>query len=310
MSEADATTLKAESMSVATTSSQPTTPSFIDDAGTVLRDFWDYRELLYQLALRDVRLRYKQAVMGFGWAIFMPLFIVAAGLIIRFAMAHFSGGSVDREMAGSLVVKSLPWAFFIGALGFASSALIGNQNLVTKVYFPREILPVATTLAQAFDMAIGAIAVVIALPFLGAQLSFALLWVPVLLVMLFLLTGGVCLFISCANLFFRDVKYIVQVLLTFGIFITPVLIDPAMLGPVGSRIIMLNPMSPVLEGFRLAVMEGHNLLAPLTTVAASGAEILVWSPWYLAYGAIVALVAWFGSSVVFHRLEFKFAEYV
>jgi ABC-type polysaccharide/polyol phosphate export permease len=288
----------------------PHRPGFWEDARTVIRDFWEYRELLYQLTLRDIRLRYKQAVMGFGWAVFMPLFIVAAGLIIRFAMAYFSGGSVERDMAGALVVKSTPWAFFIGALGFASGALIGNQNLVTKVYFPREILPLATTLAQGFDFAIGSIAVVIALPFLGADLSFALLWVPLLLVMLLLFTGGVCLFVACANLFFRDVKYIVQVLLTFGIFITPVLIEPSMLGQTGASVIMLNPMSPILEGFRLAVMEGHNLLTPLVERTGDGSPVVAWSPWYLAYGAAVSLTAWLASSVMFHRLEFKFAEYV
>ena len=111
-------------------------------------------------------------------------------------------------------------------------------------------------------------------------------------------------------MFFRDVKYIVQVLLTFGIFFTPVFFEPAMFGVVGAKLMMLNPLAPLLEGIRLALVEGHNLLRPLVIGADSSAQIAAWSPWYLAYSAGWGILGLVGSSLLFHRLEFLFAEYV
>ena len=113
------------------------------------------------------------------------------------------------------------------------------------------------------------------------------------------------LFLSCANLFYRDVKYIVQVLLTFGIFFTPVFFEPAMVGPDLARLSMLNPLAPLLEGLRLAIVEGHNLLVPVTSPAGA----LLWSPTYLAYAATWAIAGLVVSAVIFHRSEFVFAEY-
>ncbi len=247
--------------------------------------------------------------MGFGWAIFMPALIIVAGLLIKLAMANVAGKSLHPSDISSLMVKALPWSFFVGAIGFAAGSLLSNIALVTKVYLPREVFPVAATVAQAFDTSISAVVLAIALPFLGVTLSWSLLWVPVLVILLFLFTTGVGLFLSCANLFFRDVKYIVQVLLTFGIFFTPVLFDASMVGPTASGLLMLNPLSPFLEGLRLCVVERHNLLEPLM-VAGSHGHVLVWTPWYLAYGLVCSLGGLLASALMFHRLEFVFAEYI
>jgi lipopolysaccharide transport system permease protein len=276
----------------------------------VVTDVWHSRELLQQLTLRDIRIRYKQAVMGFGWAIFMPLLVVGAGLLIRFSMAQVSGGTLQNHAVGGMAVKALAWSFFVGAIGFATPSLIGSQGLVTKVYFPREILPLSTIVAQAFDSAIGAVALALLLPFLGAVLTPQLLWLPLLVVLLVLFTSAAGLLLSCGNLFFRDVKYIVQVLLTFGIFFTPVLFEPAMLGPTGAKLVMLNPLAPLLEGFRLSVVQGHNLAEPLMQLTKSGAEAVAWQPWYLLYSGAWAVLGLIGSALMFHRLEFVFAEYV
>lgn len=272
-------------------------------------ELWKYRELLYQLMLRDIRIRYKQAVMGFAWAILMPALIVAAGSLVRFAMAYVGGGTVSREAIAGMAVKALPWAFFVGAIGFATTSLTGNLPLVSKIYFPREVLPLSATLAQSFDSTMGAITVGIALPLLGVHYGLAALWAPVLAVLIFCTTAGAALFLGCANLFFRDVKYIVQVLLTFGIFFTPVFFEPRMFGPLGARAMMLNPLASLLEGLRLSVVQGHNLLKPLVLSMPKG-DIIVWSPWYLAYGAAWAVLGLLIAAVVFHRTEGKFAEYV
>jgi ABC-type polysaccharide/polyol phosphate export permease len=279
------------------------------DLADIARDLWRYRDLLHQLTLRDIRIRYKQAVMGFGWALLMPALIVLSGFIVRSAISYLSGTALERADLGAIAVKSLPWAFFVGAIGFSNVSLVANINLVTKIYFPREVLPLSAVLAQGFDTAVGAAALTLALPLLGVQFSAALLWVPVLVVMLFLFTAAVALLLSCANLFFRDVKYIVQILLTFGIFFTPVFFDSTMFGSAGARVMMLNPLAPILEGFRHTIIGGHNLLEPLRVVAGSTQHLLAWSPWYLAYSGAWALIGLIASSTLFHRLEFLFAEY-
>ncbi|HEY9516317.1 MAG TPA: ABC transporter permease [Gemmatimonadaceae bacterium] len=285
--------------------------SFTGDLRVIAVDeIWRYRELLYQLMLRDVRIRYKQAVMGFAWAVFMPGLIVLAGTLVRFAMAYVGGEKVVMSEIAGMAVKAIPWAFFVGAIGFATASLTGNLALVSKIYFPREVLPLSATLAQCFDSTIGAITLGLALPFLGVHYSASLLWVPLLTLLIFLFTASAALFLSCANLFFRDVKYIVQVLLTFGIFFTPVFFEPRMFGQIGGRIMLLNPLAPLLEGMRLSIVDGHNLATPLMHAAANGPAFLVWSPWYLAYSALWAVLGLVASALLFHRAEAVFAEYV
>jgi lipopolysaccharide transport system permease protein len=269
------------------------------------------RELLYQLTRRDVTIRYKQAVMGFGWALFMPLLIVFSGLVVQLALANFSGRGLSAAGLGGMAVKAVPWSFFVGAIGFATNSLVANMSLVTKVAFPRAVLPLSAVGAQCFDSGIALAALVVLVPALGAaQASWALLWVPLLLVLVVLFTAACALFLSCANLFYRDVKYIVQVLLTFGIFFTPVFFEPAMLGARGAPIAMLNPLAPLLEGLRLSVTLGHNLLEPLTTTVANGSVVTIWSPWYLVYACLLTLVGLPAAALLFYRSQYAFAEYV
>jgi ABC-type polysaccharide/polyol phosphate export permease len=273
------------------------------------RDLVTYRHLLYQLTLRDVRIRYKQAVMGFAWAVLLPILIVLSGIVVRYAMSYLSGVELATDVIAGLAIKAIPWAFFVGAIQFSSGVLIANSALVTKIYFPREVLPLASVLAQCFDSAIGGIAVVAVLPLLGVTYGWTALWALPLLLTLFLFTVGTSLLLSSANLFFRDVKYIVRVVLTFGIFFTPVFFEPEMFGGTGAQLMMLNPMAPILEGLRLSVIEGHNL-SQMLVVGAPGAEILAWSPNYLVYVFALTILGSAATAVLFHRLEFLFAEYI
>lgn len=275
----------------------------------MVRDVHRFRYLLYQLTLRDVRIRYKQAALGFFWAVFMPVLIIVAGVVVRLLMARISGDVLAPRDVAALAVKALPWAFFVGTIQFATTALVGNVNLITKVAFPRAVLPLSSLLAQVFDTAVGLLALALMLPFLGVRPSLAWLWIPVLATLLLLLTAGSALLLSCANLFFRDVKYIVQVLLTFGIFFTPVFFEPAMLGRTGARLVLLNPLAALLEGFRLTVVLGHNLWQPLLQTSAHGTQQLAWSPWWLAYSALWAVGGLLGSALLFHRAETIFAEH-
>lgn len=282
----------------------------LGELAEIFLDFWKYRELLVQLAKRDIRIRYKQAAMGFAWAILMPIVVVGAGVLVRYAMATISHTTLNLSSIAGLAVKSLPWSFFVGSLGFSVASLTGNANLVSKIYFPREVLPLSVTLAQGFDTLIGSMVVTVMVAALGVTPSWQLLWVPVLVVLLFCVTMAVGLFVSCANLFFRDVKYIVQVMVTFGIFFTPVFFEPTMFGPVGAPLMMLNPLAPLIEGFRLAIIDHHNLLATLVTTTPAGASVLDWTPWYLAYSVVWAVGGLAASLLLFHRLEFVFAEYI
>lgn len=270
-----------------------------------------YRELLWQMVVRDVKIRYKQAVMGFAWAILMPIMIVGSGFLIKYVMAQVAGESINAPGISGMAVKALGWAFFVGAVGFAANSLTGNINLVTKIYFPREVFPFSAVVTQAFDSAIGGIGVGLLL-LLVARIGVSLqsLWALPLVVLLILFTAALSLFLSCANVFFRDVKYLVQVILTFGIFFTPVFYEPQFFGPTGCQLMMLNPLAPLLDGLRLAVIDHHNLLTTLTVTLPDGAQTLAWTPWYLAYAAAWSVLGFLGAWWLFHKLEFVYAEYI
>jgi ABC-type polysaccharide/polyol phosphate export permease len=281
-------------------------PTLLEDLRQIVADIRWSKNLIYQLTLRDIRIKYKQAVFGFAWALLIPMAVVGAGLAVRFAIAFYSGRGLALGQIAGMAVKAVPWAFFVGCLNVATPSLVSNVSLVTKIYFPREVLPLSAILAQSVDSIIGGLIVVSLLPFLGVIWSWQLLWAPVLLVMLWFLALALGLFLSCANIFFRDVKYLVQVFLTFGIFITPVMLDASMYGPKGSQIMMLNPVAPILEGLRLAVVHHQNLLTP--RVAPDG--FIFWRPWYLAYTAVWAFGGLVVSALIFHRSERRFAELV
>ncbi|HET9982347.1 MAG TPA: ABC transporter permease [Longimicrobiales bacterium] len=278
----------------------------VADLRQIVRELVQSRDLLVQLTLRDIRIRYKQAVLGFAWALVLPVVVVLAGFAVRLAIAYTAGRPIDNLQFAGMAIKAVPWAFFVGCIGSATPTLTANTALVTKVYFPREVLPLATMLAQSFDSAIGLAVVTLVMAVIGVGVSAQLLWAPVVLALLWIFTAAAALFLSCANLFFRDVKYMVQVGLSFGIFFTPVLVDVAMFGPKWGPRVMLNPIAPLLEGLRLSVVEHHNLLQPLRAPAG----YMVWHPWQLGYSAAWALGGLVLAALVFHRAERRFAELV
>lgn len=279
----------------------------LHDLREIARDVTHARSLIFQLTLRDIRVRYKQALMGLAWAVLSPLLVVGAGVVVRVAMLHMAHERFDVSAMTGIVVKGLAWAFVAGAVGFSTTALTGNAPLISKVYFPRETLPLSVILASTFDSLIGSAALCVILPIAGWRPTLAALWVPALALTLFVLTLAMGLLVSCANVFFRDVKYIVQLLIPFGIFVTPVFYEPAVLGGRWIALQMLNPIAPIVEGLRLSVVEGHNLLVPIVQ-AADGA--VVWTPHYLYYSVAWAFGGLLVSAVVFHRAHFRFAEYV
>ena len=249
-----------------------------------------HRDLLLMITWRDIHIKYKQSVMGFLWALFMPVVIVAAGVVIRLAFAHVAAAPLRRDVLFAIAVKSLPWAFFVASIRFASVALIANHNLVTKIYFPRLIFPVAAVASQFFDFLIASVVLVVLLAVLGVGASTALLWVPLLIAILVALALGLGILLAAANLFFRDVKYVVEVLLTFAIFFTPVLYEVELLGT-RARYLLLNPITPILEGLRASVVL-HQ------------APDLAW----IAYSGLLAALLLVTAVTVFTRTEPLFVE--
>lgn len=269
-------------------------------------ELWHGRGLLYELTRRDVRVRYAEAVLGVVWALLTPALVVLSGVLVRVALAHAAAEPGRRTLlAAGIAVKAVPWAFFTGAVVSGTVSLTAHAGLLTKVYFPRMVLPLSAVLVHAVDLGAGALAVVVLLAVAGVGATTALLWVPVLLALLLLLAAAAALALSCANLFWRDVRHLVQLVVTFGLFVTPVFVEPAMLGARGARLMMRNPLAPLLEGLRLAVMDGHDLLRPL--VGAGG--VVAWRPGDLAYAAAWCVGGFAAAAVLFVRLERRFADH-
>ena len=255
-----------------------------------IREVFRFRHLLFALTQREIRVRYKETAMGFLWAILMPTMVVVAGILVRKAFSIVSGKPLETDALISVMVKSLPWAFFVGSIRSTTNCLLANSNLVTKIYFPREVFPFSSILAQLFDFAVGLTLLIILIALSGFNPSFHLLWVPLLIVLLIVLTAGLGLLLSCTTLFFRDVKYIVEIFLTFGVLFTPVFYESSMFGD-WSRVLLLNPVGSILEGINDAVViQKHPDL------------------YWVSYSACCAIGSFFVAWLIFDKAEAAFAE--
>jgi lipopolysaccharide transport system permease protein len=258
--------------------------------GRGLGELLAWRDLLYMMTWREIRIKYKQSIMGMLWAVLMPTVIVLAGVVVRFGFSLLSGQPLQTGDVASVTVRAVPWAFFVSSLRFATNSLIANSTLVTKIYLPRETFPLAAVLSQLMDFVIASGVLVIVLAVLRVGVSVQLLWVPVLVLILVVFTVGLSLLLSAGSLFFRDVKYLVEVILTFAIFFAPVFYDAEMFGR-WATVLMLNPVAPLLEGF-------HNVIV---------LHVPPSLPW-LGYSATMSLLILAAGLAVFQRLEPYFAE--
>jgi lipopolysaccharide transport system permease protein len=255
-----------------------------------IRELVERRDLLAIMAWREIRVKYKQSVMGMLWAVLMPIVIVCSGFIVRFALASVSGKPVVMEDLTAVAVKAAPWAFFVSALRFGTVSLINSAHLVTKIYLPRLIFPLAAVISQLLDFAIAAAGVTVFLAIARAGVSVELLWLPLLLGTLVVLATSLAILFSAASLFLRDVKFLVDVFLTFAIFFTPVFYDSSLFGKL-APLLLANPVSPLLEGISTVVI--HHQSPSL--------------PW-VAYSCAVATGLLAVSLTAFKRLEPFFAE--
>jgi lipopolysaccharide transport system permease protein len=255
-----------------------------------LRELFDHRDLLYMITWREIKMKYKQSVMGMLWAVLMPLVIVCAGLIVRFAFARVSGTPLALSDLTSVAVKAAPWAFFVSALRFGTGSLVANSNLVTKIYLPRLVFPLAAVISQLLDFLVAGVVVSLCLVVARAGVSMQLLWLPLLVGALIILAAALAIMFSAASLFLRDVKYIVEVFLTFAIFFTPVFYDSSLFGD-WAPLLLANPVSPLLEGISATVILHHSPSLP-----------------WLAYSVVSAGVLFVAALTAFRKLEPFFAE--
>jgi len=255
-----------------------------------IRELFARRDLLYTITWREIKIKYKQSAMGMLWALLMPMVIVAAGLVVRYGFSLIAHAPLALRDVASVGVRAVPWAFFVSSIRFGTASLVANSDLVTKIYLPREVFPIAAMLSQLVDFVVASFVLVVLLVVAHVGVSVQILWLPVLLVPLVLLATGLAIILSAGSLFLRDVKYLVDVILTFAIFFTPVFYEARMFGPWAS-VLMLNPVAPLLEGFA-SVLVAHS--APSL-------------PW-LAYSVTVSLGTLGAALYLFHKLEPHFAE--
>lgn len=258
------------------------------DAKEMVTEQIHFRELLFQMVRRDLLIRYKQSIMGFGWAVFMPLVNT-----VVFSVVFMRVAPLDVGMPYPLYAFSglLAWNLFASALRFSTSSLTANSGLVTKVYFPREIFPFSAVIVAAVDSAVGAIMLAAFMIYYGVHITPALLFLPVVVLVHVAFTAGVALLLAMGNLFYRDVKYLFEVAITGWMFATSVLYPLANVGGWAGALLRLNPMTPIIDAYRDVLLRGQLPAAePFAIVTALSLAVL---------GA-----GW----LTFHRAEFQFAE--
>lgn len=244
-----------------------------------IAELWSYRELIYFLAWRDVRVRYKQAVLGFAWAVLRPLVLMG---VFTFVFSHVAGTDTEGVPYAAFSFTGLAvWTYFSTALVNASESLVASSNLVSKTYFPRLALPLAALLAQVPDLLIGLVILAVVMVVAGVGIGPAALVFPVILLALLVVTVAASIGISAVNVSYRDVKYAVPFVIQLGLFITPIGWSAAGKSSSLRLLLGLNPMTAVIESARWSLVgAAAPSLASLATSAVVCVLMLLVGVWY------------------------------
>ena len=253
----------------------------------VVAEQWEYRELLVRMTARDLLLRYKQTVMGFGWAIFMPLVNTAIFSVIFTRVAAIDVGTPYPVYAFCGLVA---WNFFASSLRFSVTSLTSNPSLVTKVYFPREIFPFSAVLVSIVDFAVSSLVLVALMLYYRVEVGWPLLMLPVVVLAIIVFTAATALVISMANLFYRDVKYLFEIVIAVWMFATSVVYPIGRVGGKLGAVLALNPMTHLIDAFRAVLLD----------------QRVPGMAFHLTFAASILMLA--GAWVMFHLAEFDFAE--
>lgn len=259
--------------------------------GINLAEIWQYRELLYFLVWRDVKVRYKQTVMGMLWAIIQPFLTMVVFSLFFGKLAGIPSEGIPYPIfAYSALV---PWTFFSNALSQASNSLVINANMIKKIYFPRLVMPAAAVLAGVVDFVLAFIVLVGMIVYYGFPLNANVLWLPLFVLLAFITSLGVGLWLSAMNVQFRDVRYTIPFIIQVWLFATPIAYPSSLLPEFWQPIYGINPMVGVVEGFRWALLGTDAALKPVMIVSFAGAVLLLISGAYY-----------------FRRMEKSFADVV
>lgn len=259
------------------------------------REILSYRTLLWTLAWRDIRVRYKQSVLGIAWAMFIPVTMM---LLFSFVFTKIVKVETDVPYPIFAYCGLLPWQFFSSSTTSAANSLIANRTLLTKIYFPSEVFPLSSIIASFVDFVVGSIILVgliIYYSFTGSSitLSWTALFVVVVILVQILFMAGMGFFLSMGNLFFRDVKYLYSVTVTLWMFASSVVYPMKVSDPGLQRILNLNPMTPILDAYRDVLLRGK--LPDINT---------------FGYAVCIAIIIFLLGWIIFYKMQYKFAEKV
>jgi lipopolysaccharide transport system permease protein len=256
-----------------------------------LGELWQYRELLYFLVWRDIKIRYKQTVLGASWAIIQPFFTMVVFSIFFGRLAQVPSDGIPYPIFSFAAL--VPWTFFANGLTQSSNSVVGSQELIKKVYFPRLAIPVSAVVAGSVDFAIAFVVLLVMMGFYGILPTAAVVWLPALLLLALVTSLGAGLWLSALNVRYRDVRHAVPFLVQFWLFATPIAYPSSLLDEPWRTLYALNPMVGVIEGFRWALLGTETAPGPM-----------------LAVSSAAAIALFVGGLLYFRRMEREFADIV
>jgi lipopolysaccharide transport system permease protein len=254
-----------------------------------LKELWSYRELIYFMIWRDVKVRYKQTVLGAAWAVLQPFFTMVVFSVIFGRLGKMPSDGIPYPIFTFTAL--VPWTFFSNGLNKASVSLVGNAGLIKKVYFPRLTIPISNVMSGVVDFVLSFVLLVGMMLFYGISPSVNVVWLPALLLLSFSASLGVSLWLSAMNVQFRDVQYVVPFLVQVWLFATPIIYPTSLMAEPWRTLYGINPMVGVIEGFRWAL---------LSTNAVPGRAILL--------SSLVSTILLVSGAFYFRRLEKTFAD--
>ncbi len=241
-------------------SAVPELPELVIEAGRTERhywkDLWRYRELMYFLAWRDILVRYKQTVIGVAWALIRPLLTMIIFTIVFGKIAKLPAGDVPYAIL--VFAGMLPWLFFANAFSEAAGSVIENASMVSKVYFPRLVIPLSSVIVSFADFLISAVILVGLMLWYGFVPHWGVVWLPVFTLIAFLSAMGAGLWMAALNVRYRDFRYVVPFVVQIGLYISPVGFSSAIVPEEWRLLYSLNPMVGVIDGFRWAIIGNES----------------------------------------------------
>jgi lipopolysaccharide transport system permease protein len=256
-----------------------------------LRELCEYRELIYFLTWRDIKVRYKQTVLGAAWAIIQPFFTMVIFSLFFGKLAKVPSDGIPYPIFTYAAL--VPWTFFANGLSQSSNSLVGSTNLIKKVYFPRLVVPISSVISGVFDFVLAFVVLLGMMLYYGIFPTVNIVWLPLLLLLTLTTSLGVGLWLSTLNVQFRDVRYTVPFLTQFWLFSTPIAYPSSLLSQPWRTLYGINPMVGVVEGFRWALLGTDTSPGPIIIVS-----------------SLVALALLVGGAFYFRRLEKSFADVI